>query len=150
VSLAKLSSAALAGAFLALVSVLFAWGFAALLLSARSIPLHVTSHKTLSVGLGTVGAAAIAGVLGVGFGLLLRRQTAAIVIALVWLLVGEPLLSIAGVQRYGPAHAIASVVEAGNQSSELLAFGAGLGVALLYAAAAATLGTIALKRTDVN
>jgi hypothetical protein len=60
------------------------------------------------------------------------------------------LLSIAGVQRYAPGHAIAAVVEAGNQSSELLGFGAGLAVALLYAAAAATLGTIALKRTDVN
>ncbi|HSS81867.1 MAG TPA: hypothetical protein VLK24_11820 [Gaiellaceae bacterium] len=150
VSLAKLASAALAGAFLALVSVVFAWGLAALLLWARSVPLHVATHKTLNVGLGTIGAAAIAGVLGAGFGLLLRRQTAAIVIALVWLLVGEPLLSIARVQRYGPGHAIASVVEAGNQSSDLLDFGVGLAVALLYAAAAATLGTIALKRTDVN
>jgi len=121
-----------------------------LLLSARSIPLHVATHESLDVGLGTIGAAAIAGVLGAGFGLLLRRQTAAIVIALVWLLVGEPLLAIARVQRFGPGHAIASVVEAGNQSSELLDFGAGLAVALAYAATAATLGTLALRRTDVN
>ena len=150
VAAAKLAAAALAGAFLALVSFAFAWTLATLLLSARSVPLHLFTQATLRLMLGTVLAAALAGALGVGFGLLLRRQTAAIVVALVWLLVGEPLLAIAGAERYGPGHAIASVVEAGRQGSDLLGFGGGLAVALLYAVVAGTVGTIAMKRSDVN
>jgi hypothetical protein len=99
---------------------------------------------------GIVLAAAIAGALGVGFGSLVRRQTAAIVVALVWLLVGEPLLGIANVDRYGPGRAVASVVEAGNQGSELLGFGAGLGVALVYVVVAGALGTLSLSRSDIT
>ena len=150
VAAAKLAAAALAGAFLALVSFAFAWTLATLLLSARSVPLHLFTQATLRLMLGTVLAAALAGALGVVVGLLLRRQTAAIVVALVWLLVGEPLLAIAGAERYGPGHAIASVVEAGRQGSDLLGFGGGLAVALLYAVVAGTVGTIAMKRSDVN
>jgi len=45
---------------------------------------------------------------------------------------------------------IASVVEAGEESSELLGFGAGLAVALVYAASLAALGTLAVRRTDVS
>jgi ABC-2 type transport system permease protein len=147
---AKLVSAALAGALLAVLSGAFAWGFAALLLSARSVPLHLGSSDVLRVLLGTIGAAAITGALGVGFGASVRRQTAAVVVALVWLLVGEPLLAIAGVQSYAPGHAIASVVEAGDQGSDLLSFWGGLSVALVYVAVLAVAGTALVKRTDVS
>jgi ABC-2 type transport system permease protein len=147
---AKLVSAALAGALLAVLSGAFAWGFAALLLSARSVPLHLDSSDVLRVLLGTIGAAAITGALGVGFGASVRRQTAAVVVALVWLLVGEPLLAIAGVQSYAPGHAIASVVEAGDQGSDLLSFWGGLSVALVYVAVLAVAGTALVKRTDVS
>jgi hypothetical protein len=95
-------------------------------------------------------AAAFTGAFGIGLGSLLRRQTAAIVIALVWLLVGEPLLSVAHVERYGPGHVVAAVVEAGNQGSDLLSFGAGLAVAAVYLFAAGILGADALRRTDIT
>lgn len=151
VSAAKLSAAALAGAFLALVACAFAWALAALLLRVRSVPLHLGSGSAVRLALGTVLAAALAGALGAGFGAFLRRQTAAIVIALVWLFVAEPLLlGLAGVLRYGPGRAITSVVEAGNQSSDLLGFGAGLGVALVYVAVAGALGTLSLLRSDIT
>lgn len=147
---AKLVAAGLAGAALGLFAAAFAWAFAALLLSARSVTLHLGSGEVVRVMLGTIGAAAITGALGVGLGAVARRQTAAIVVALVWLLVGEPLLSIAGIQSYAPGHVIASVVEAGEESSELLGFGAGLAVALVYAASLAALGTLAVRRADVS
>jgi ABC-type transport system involved in multi-copper enzyme maturation permease subunit len=151
VAAAKLGAAALAGAGLALGACLVAWLLAALLLKARSVPVHLGSGSSLRLAAGIVLASAIAGALGVGFGLLLGRQTAAIVIALVWLLVGEPLLlGIVNVDRYGPGRAIASVVEAGNQGSELLSFGAGLGVALVYVAVAGVLGTLSLSRSDIT
>lgn len=146
---AKLAASALAGASLALASAAFAWVFAALLLKARSVPVHVFSGEALRLVLGMVVASALTGALGVGFGLLLRRQTAAIVVALLWLLVGEPLIAIAGVQRYAPGHAIASVVEAGHQGPDLLGFGKGLLVALVYVVVAAVLGAIALRQSDV-
>jgi ABC-2 type transport system permease protein len=150
VAAAKLAAAALAGAGLALAACIVAWVLAALLLKARSVPVHLGSGSSLRLVAGIVLASAIAGALGVGFGSLLGRQTAAIVIALVWLLVGEPLLGIANLERYGPGHAIASVVEAGNQGSDLLGFGAGLGLALVYAAVAGVLGALALSRADIT
>jgi ABC-2 type transport system permease protein len=147
---AKLVAAALAGAALAIFSAAFAWGFAALLLSARSVPLHLGSNGALRLVLGTIGAAAITGALGVGFGALVRRQTAAVVVALVWLLVGEPLLAIAGIERFAPGHVVASVVEAGMQGSNLLGFWAGLAVLLAYVVVFGALGTLAVERSDVS
>jgi len=98
---------------------------------------------------GTLLAAAVAGGLGVGFGFLVRRQTAAIVVVFVWLLVVEPLLAIANVNQYAPGHAVASVVVAGTPSSELLSFWPGLLLALAYAVGFTVLGAVAVKRTDV-
>jgi ABC-type transport system involved in multi-copper enzyme maturation permease subunit len=148
---AKLIAAAFGGAALALLSAAFAWGFGALLLAGRSVSLHLGSGGVLRVLGGTILAAAITGALGVGFGALVRRQTAAVVVALIWLLVGEPLLSIAGIQPYAPGHAIAAVVEAGTQrSSELLGFRGGLAVALLYMAVLGALGTLLVRRADVT
>jgi ABC-2 type transport system permease protein len=147
---AKVVSAALAGAALALFSAAFAWGFAALLLSARSVPLHLGSRVALYLLLGTIGAAAITGALGVGLGAVLRRQTAAVVIALVWLLVAEPLLAIAGIQKYAPGHAVAAVVEAGANGSDVLSFWPGLALALGYTVGFAVVGGAAVKRADIT
>jgi hypothetical protein len=147
---AKLVSAAVAGSLLAALSGAFAWGFAALLLSARSVPLHLGSSEVLRVLLGTIAAAAIAGALGVGLGAVLRRQTATVVIALVWLLVAEPLLAIAGVQRFAPGHAVASVVEAGTQGSNVLSFWPGLALSLAYVMGFAALGGVVVNSDDVT
>jgi hypothetical protein len=111
---------------------------------------HLASGSSVRFVPGTIAAAAISGALGIGFGALVRSQTGAIVTALIWLFVGEPLLGIAGVEKYGPGHAIASVVEAGNQGSGFLGFGAGLAVALAYVVVAGALGTDALKRADIT
>ena len=150
VVVAKLVVGALAGAALAVAAAAFAWALAALLLSLRSVPLQLGSSGTLRVLFGTIAAAALAGALGVGLGSLSRRQTAAIVFAFVWLLVIEPLLAIANVERYAPAHAIASVVEGGTQSADLLSFGAGLVLSLAYVLGFAVAGALVLNETDVS
>jgi ABC-2 type transport system permease protein len=147
---AKVLATAVAGAVLGLASCAFAWALGALLLKARSVPVHLFSGTALRLVLGIALAAAFTGAFGIGFGSLLRRQTAAIVIALVWLLVGEPLLGVAQVERYGPGHIVASIVEAGDQGSDLLAFGPGLAVAVVYVAVAGGLGAAVLRRTDIT
>jgi hypothetical protein len=87
----------------------------------------------------------------VGLGAVLRRQTGAIVLALVWLLVGEPLLAIGNAQPYAPGHAIAAVaVNAGRGSVELLHFWPALLLGLLYATVLALLGTWLVERSDVT
>jgi ABC-2 type transport system permease protein len=146
---AKVIANALAGAALGVLAGVIAWVLAALLLSARSVPVHLGSAGVIRPLFGTLLAAAVTGGLGVGFGFVLRRQTAAVVIVFVWLLVAEPLLSIAHVDRYGPGHAIASVVEAGAQGSGLMEFWPGLLLSLAYAAGFALVGALVVKRTDV-
>jgi ABC-2 type transport system permease protein len=147
---AKAVAAALLGVGLAVLGGLSALALSALWLSGRGVPSHLLEHDSVSLLLGTLLASALTGALGVGFGSLLRRQTAAIVLTFVWLLVAEPLLGIAGVQKFAPGHAVAAVVEGGQQSGELLGFGAGLLVVLAYVAAVGLLGTLAVKGSDVS
>jgi ABC-type transport system involved in multi-copper enzyme maturation permease subunit len=147
---AKLVAVALVGAALAALADAFAYGLSSLWLSGRSVPPQLATRETLAVMLGTVLAAALAGALGVGLGSLLRRQTAAIVLTFVWLLVGEPLLGIAGVQEFAPGHVIAAVVQGGQQSAELLSFWGGLAAALVYVGLAGGLGALSVKSSDVT
>jgi hypothetical protein len=147
---AKLIAGAIVGVLVAGFAELVTWAIAAAWISGRSVPFLLDSRPILDTYLGILGAGALAAVLGVGLGAVLRRQTAAIVIALVWLLVGEPVLSIAGIQEYAPGHAIAAVAVAGERSSELLGLWPGLLVALVYGIVFAAAGAVAMERTDVS
>jgi len=148
---AKLAAAALIGLGLALVAEVGAYVLATLWLAGKSAPSHLASHDTLQLFAGTLIASATAATIGVGLGAVLRRQTGAIVLALVWLLVGEPLLAIGSAQPYAPGHTIAAVaVNAGRGSGELLHFWPAMLLALLYAAGLALLGTWLVERGDVT
>ena len=147
---AKLIAGAIVGVLVAGFAELVTWAIAAAWISGKSVPFLLDSRPILDTYLGILGAGALAAVLGVGLGAVLRRQTAAIVIALVWLLVGEPVLSIAGIQEYAPGHAIAAVALAGERSSELLGVWPGLLVALVYGSVFAAAGAVAMERTDVS
>ena len=147
---AKLVAATFAGVGLAVVADAAAYGLAALWISGKSAPSHLGSHDVRFLLLGTLVAAAIAAAIGVGLGALLRHQTAAIVLTLVWLLVGEPLLAIAGVQRYAPGHVTVAVIDAGRHSGQLLHFWPGVLLGLCYATFFAVTGAVAVARTDVT
>jgi ABC-2 type transport system permease protein len=147
---AKLLACGLAGAVVAVLAGAVAWLLAAALLSARSVPVHLGSGGVMRPLFGAIAAAAISGAIGVGLGCVLRRQTAAVVVVFVWLLVGEPVLSIAHVERYAPGHVVASVVEAGAQGSSVLEFWPGLLLALAYAAGFAIAGAVGVARADVS
>lgn len=147
---AKLIAGAIVGVLVAGFAELVTWSIAAAWISGRSVPFRLDSHEILVTYLGILGAGALAAVVGVGLGAVLRRQTAAIVIALIWLLVGEPVLAIAGIQEYAPGHAIAAVAVAGERSSELLGLWPGLLVSLVYGGAFAAVGAVAMNRSDVS
>jgi len=147
---AKLVTGAVAGLALAAFAEACALGMTALWVSGKSVSAHLGTHDMAYLVLGIPVAGAIAGAIGVGLGSLLRRQTGAIVLALIWLLVGEPVLAISGIQRYAPGHAIAAVVDAGRHSGELLHFWPGFLLALFYAALLGLLGTFAVAGTDVT
>ena len=147
---AKLIAGAIVGVLVTGFAELVTWTIAAAWISGRSVPFLLDSRPILDTYLGILGAGALAAVLGVGLGAVLRRQTAAIVIALIWLLVGEPVLSIAGIQEYAPGHAFAAVAVAGERSSELLGLWPGLVVALAYGIGFAAAGAVAIERTDVS
>jgi ABC-type transport system involved in multi-copper enzyme maturation permease subunit len=147
---AKLITAAIAGVLVGIFADAVTVGLTALWLAGRSAPSHLAAHSIVTMLLGILGASALTGAIGVGFGALVRRQTGAVVIALVWLLVIEPVLGLAGVQQYAPGHAIAAVVVAGHHGSDLLSFGPGLLCALAYVAAFAVAGGWAVRRSDVH
>jgi len=150
VVVAKLIAGAIAGMLVAAFAEVVTWSIAAVWLEGKSVPFQLATRTVLDTYLGILGAGALAAVIGIGIGALFRRQTAAIVLALIWLLVGEPVLSIAGVQQYAPGHAIAAVASAGSSTSELLGFWPGLLVALAYAAVFAVAGAVAVDRSDVS
>lgn len=147
---AKLIAGVIAGVVLALFAELVTWLIAAAWLAGKSVPLSLDSRAILNTYLGILAAGALAGALGVGLGAVMRRQTAAIVLALIWLLVGEPVLAITSSQEYAPGHAIAAVAVAHSSRGELLAFWQGLVIALVYVGVLAVAGAVVVDRSDVS
>jgi ABC-2 type transport system permease protein len=147
---AKVVAAALSGFGLALLGLATSFVLTAVWIAGKSLPSQFGSREVLLAVPGVLAAGGIAAVIGVGFGALLRRQTAAIVLTLVWLLVGEPLMGAAGIQRYAPGHVIAAVVDAGRSSSELLHFWPGTLVAVAYGVVLGALGTVAVQGADIT
>jgi ABC-2 type transport system permease protein len=147
---AKLIAGAIIGVLVTGFAELVTWTIAAAWLLGKSVPFWLDSRPILTTYLGTLAAGALAAVIGVGLGAVLRRQTAAVVLGLIWLLVGEPVLTIAGVQEYAPGHAIAAVAIAGERSSELLGLWSGVLVALCYAVVLAVAGAVAMDRADIT
>jgi ABC-type transport system involved in multi-copper enzyme maturation permease subunit len=147
---AKLIAGAIVGVLVTAFAEVVTWVIAAAWISGKSLPFFLDDGSIVKTYLGILGAGALAAAIGVGLGAFLRRQTAAIVLALIWLLVGEPVLSIAGAQQYAPGHAVAAVAVAGSRSSELLAFWPGLLVALAYVVVLAVAGAVAVDRSDVS
>jgi len=85
VVVAKVLAAMVAGVALAAFAEAAAFGLAALWIVGKSAPFLLATHDILLLALGTLAAGALAGAIGAGFGAVVRRQTAAIVVALVWL-----------------------------------------------------------------
>lgn len=100
---------------------------------------------------GVLVACAVAGPLGVGIGALFHRQGPGIVVTLIWLLIGENVLSLALRDdiKYMPAHVFAATVSGEGGHADLLSSSGGAVGAALYAALIFAVGVIAMSRRDV-
>lgn len=111
-------------------------------------------HDVRLVLVGTLIAAPIVGVIGIGLGTVVRGQGSAIAASLVWLLIGEnffPLISKTAAP-YTPGRAVAALVSGdrdGNADAYLLGVAHGGLVALLWAGVALAVGLVSLSRRDV-
>lgn len=117
----------------------------------RGESLHLSSY-TLAPFLGAVGASMLAGGIGVGLGALIRRQTGTIITILLWLLIGEGVISTAGDSaRFAPGHALGAVVAAhkSSESADMLAVWPAVIVGLVYVAIFCGVGFLAVAGSDV-
>jgi ABC-type transport system involved in multi-copper enzyme maturation permease subunit len=89
---AKIVAAGLVGTGIAIVAAVLTLAISVPWLASKHIHLHILSHNVGMVLLGGIAATAIYAAVGVGVGSLIRNQTAAVVVALGWVLVAESLL----------------------------------------------------------
>jgi hypothetical protein len=116
----------------------------------RGVSFHVGGN-TLAPLLGAVGASMLAAGIGVGVGALFRRQTGAIIAILLWLLIGEGVISAVGdAARYAPGHALAAVVAAHSTGSgDMLGVWPAAVVGLVYLAVFCATGFLVVIGSDV-
>jgi hypothetical protein len=147
---AKLGAALLVVLALAVLADAATFVLAEVWYHGRGLTLHL-SRETLAPSLGAVGASVLAGGIGVGVGALLRRQTGAIVAILLWLLIGEAVITTLGdVSRFAPGHALGAVVAAHTEGSrDVLGVWGAVSVGLVYLVAFCAAGFLAVIGSDV-
>jgi ABC-2 type transport system permease protein len=148
---AKLVAVVLLAVAIAVVSAALTLAIAEIWYSGRGVDLEL-GGGTMTPFIGAVAASVLAGAIGLGFGTLLRRQTAAIVLIMVWLLIGEAAIGAIGDEaRYAPGHAIAAVLVVHEEGTrELLGVWSGVATALVYAALFGALGLLIAVGSDVE
>jgi ABC-type transport system involved in multi-copper enzyme maturation permease subunit len=149
VVVAKLAASALVGAALGLISVVITLTVALPWLATKHIHVDIFSRNVGLVLLGGLAAMTIFAVVGVGVGSLIRNQTAAVIVALIWLLVVDNLLvSFAHeIGKWTPVGSSAAL--AGASIHGLLPMWAGAVLFLAYGLAFAAAGTRFTMRRDV-
>lgn len=120
----------------------------------------VTASAVLSVLVGAAIGLALYAVLGVSLGSVITNQVAAIVVALLWVLLIEPLLGLAfpDVARWLPGGALNSAMDVGLRAdltgtltaAEPLPAWAGMAVLLGYAVVLAVVGSRTTMRRDIT
>ncbi|MGI8625516.1 MAG: ABC transporter permease [Geodermatophilaceae bacterium] len=121
-------------------------------LSAKRAPVSL-SGENLEVLLGSVGGAALYGMVGVGVGALLRNQVAAIVGALIYLFVAEPILrsvpATASAYKYLPGGTLESIT-ATTVNTDLLQRWQGALLLAAHGVVLAIAGWVFAVRRDIS
>jgi ABC-2 type transport system permease protein len=148
---AKLAAYALAGIAVAVLSLAVTAAVALPWMEAKGLSVSVLDGELGRVLGGTLLAAGLCGLVGVGVGALLRNQVAALVGVLVWVLVVEGLLvnllNVPGLGKWLPSAAAAALT---NPSAGHLSQWAGGLLFAAYGLAFAVVGTRFVIRRDVT
>ncbi|MGA9160345.1 MAG: ABC transporter permease [Actinomycetota bacterium] len=146
---AKLVATAGGGVVLSLAAVAISFAVGVPMLVAKGIDVTWSTGELVVIVGRLIGASVLWTAIGVGLGLAVRHQVAAIAGTLVWLLAAEGILSglVPNVAKYFPGAAGFATV--GINPAELLT--PALGAALLgaYAVAAVAAGGILMQRRDI-
>jgi hypothetical protein len=148
---AKLAAATIVGGALGALCALLALVVAIPVLEHRGVDVAAHGASVAGVLAGCVAGTAISGLVGVGIGALLRNQTLAIVVTLVWLFLIESMLIAfaTGIGRWLPGGAASALAGTDVGTGDLLP---AWGAALLFAAygiAFAAAGSRFVLRRDV-
>jgi ABC-2 type transport system permease protein len=146
---AKLGAAALIGACIGLLSDALMLVLASLWYGGRGLTLHFGDGIATPL-LGALAASILAAAVGIGVGAILRRQTASIVVVLLWLLIGENIVAISPrAVRYAPGHVFGAIVTAHTHgSSDTLGVWPAVALGVVYAAILFVLGAFVVLGSD--
>jgi ABC-2 type transport system permease protein len=153
--LAKLVAALGAGALLGLVAAALCAVIVLPVLSARDVDvIEVGNSDVLELIAGNTAASALFAAIGVGLGALLRNQVGAIIGALGWIFLVEPLLTIIPgfddvISKWFPSGAANAAAGTASSEDALDQIPAGLLLAA-YAAAFVAAGIVMVRRRDVS
>jgi ABC-2 type transport system permease protein len=152
--LAKLIAALGAGALLGLVAAALCTAIVFPLLSSRDIDTGGTTGDVLELIAGNLVASALFAAIGVGLGALLRNQVGAIIGALGWIFLVEPLLTIIPgfddvISKWFPSGAANAAAGTASSEDALGQLPAGLLLAA-YAAAFVAAGIVMVRHRDVS
>ncbi|MEO6712920.1 MAG: hypothetical protein ABIM89_05765 [Mycobacteriales bacterium] len=151
---AKVIAQALLGLAYGVLAALVTLLTAVICLNVKNVDYSVTADGVPTVLVGSMLATAIYGVLGVGYGALVRNQIAAIVSGLLWTTVADGLVVtfLPTIGRWTPAGATAALTRAaaGNNRIELLPVWAGALVLSAYGVLFAAIGVRTMVSRDVT
>lgn len=149
---AKLAASALVGLVVAAASAALTLAIALPWMAAKGVDVPLVSAHVGLVLAGALAANALYGVVGVGLAALIRNQTAAIGVSLVWIMVAEALLVglVPHVGRWLPGGAANALTSVATAKGGLLPMWAGGLLFAAYGASFALAGTRAIVRRDVT
>lgn len=149
---AKLLASSLVGAGLAVVASVLTLAIALPWLAAKDVDVSVLGGDVGPVLLGAMAATALYALVGVGLGSLIRNQTAAVVVALVWVMVVEGLLVsfLPEVGRWLPGGAVAALTGVATADGGLLPMWAAGLLFGAYGLMFAAVGIHLIVRRDVS
>jgi len=149
---AKLIASALVGAGLAVVASVLTLVIALPWLAAKDIPVDLLSADVGIVVLGAIVGTALYALVGVGVGSLVRNQTVALSLALVWVMVVESILIslLPEVGKWLPGGAVGALTSISTPEGGLLPMWAGACLFAAYGLAFAAAGTRFVMQRDIT
>ena len=149
---AKLIAGSIVGAGLAVAASVLTLAIAVPWLAAKDIHVDILSGDVMTVLLGAVVATTLYAMVGVGVGSLIRNQTVAVVVALVWVMIVEGLVVtlLPSVGRWMPGGAVAALTGVATENGGLLPMWGGGLLFAAYGLAFATAGSRFVLQRDIT